>query len=86
MASTTKAQPPVHEIRMGKTKCCIWQNTSGDKTYHNVTVARLYKDGDDWKESTSFGRDDLPILAEVVQEAWKWIYTEARERRDRDAA
>ena len=26
---------------------------------HNVT--RIYKDSDDWKESTSFGRDDLPL-------------------------
>ena len=71
---------------MGKIKCLIWQNSSGEKTFHNVTIVRIYKDGDDWKESTSFGRDDLPIVGQVTQEAWKWIYNEAREQRGRDAA
>lgn len=81
-----KANPPVHEILMGRIKCLIWEQVNGETTYHNVTVCRLYKDGDDWKESASFGRDDLPIVAGVVQEAWRWIYAEARERRARDAA
>ncbi|MEK6235973.1 MAG: hypothetical protein N2C14_14795 [Planctomycetales bacterium] len=36
---------------------------------HNVTVSRLYKEGDRWKDSTSFGRDDLPLAAKVVDQA-----------------
>ena len=45
------ANPPVHEIRMGKVKACVWENQNDGKTYHNVTVVRLYKDDDDWKPS-----------------------------------
>jgi hypothetical protein len=66
MATTTKAKPkeaknrPVHEIRFGRIRAAIWQNETEVGTRHNVTISRLYKDGDDWKDSTSFGRDDLP--------------------------
>ena len=81
-----KTKPPVHEIRMGKVKCLIWENVNGDKTYHNITVARIYKDDDEWKESSSFGRDDLPLLKQVIDEAWMWIYDSAAERRSREAA
>jgi hypothetical protein len=41
---------------------------------HNVTISRLYKDGDQWKDSTSFGRDDLPLVAKVVELAHTWIF------------
>ncbi len=40
---------------------------------HNVTVTRLYKDGDLWRESQHFGRDDLLLLAKVLDQAHTWI-------------
>jgi hypothetical protein len=46
-------------------------------TRHNVTVSRLYKDGEQWKQTTSFGREDLPLLAKVVDLAHTWIYEQA---------
>ena len=41
---------------------------------HNVTISRLYKDGEDWKESTSFGRDDLPLVSKVADMAHTWVF------------
>ena len=74
----TKTQAgPVHEIRLGAIKATIWQNETSIGTRHNVTVSRLYKDGDDWKQTESFGRDDLLLLAKVVDQAHSWILTEA---------
>lgn len=35
-------------------------------TRHNVTFQCIYKDGDDWKTTQSFGRDDLLVLAKVA--------------------
>ena len=61
MTTQTKARP-VHEVRLGRIKAAIWENETQNGTRHNVTLSRLYKDGDDWKDSTSFGRDDLPRL------------------------
>lgn len=65
---------PVHEVRFGLIKASVWRNQTRAGERHNVTVARLYRNGDVWKESTHFGRDDLPILGKVVDMAHTWIY------------
>jgi hypothetical protein len=70
-------QQPVHEIRLGAIKATIWANETTAGMRHNVTVTRLYKDGDEWKRTESFGRDDLPVLAKVVDMAHTWIFNEA---------
>jgi hypothetical protein len=67
-------QQPAHEIRMGAIKATIWENQTAAGTRHNVTVSRIYKDGDEWKQTESFGRDDLPLLAKVVDLAHTWIF------------
>src|SRR5262245_21522573 len=71
------ANKPVHEIRMGRIKAAIWENDTQSGARHNVTVQRIYKDGDEWKTSESFGRDDLPLLAKVVDQAHTWIFQHA---------
>ena len=77
MPTETKAGP-VHEIRFGAIKAAIWQNETSVGTRHNVTVARLYKDDDDnWKQTESFGRDDLLLLGKVLDQAHSWILSEA---------
>src|SRR5690606_22683302 len=53
---------PVHEVRLGRIKAAVWENQTQNGTRHNVTLSRLYKDGDQWKDSASFGRDDLPLV------------------------
>ena len=75
---TTK-QKPVHTVRMGKVKASIWANQS-DKgiTRHNVTVCRIYKAGDEWKESSSFGRDEIPLLAKVLDQAHTWMFENSK--------
>jgi hypothetical protein len=67
---------PVHEIRIGRVKVVIWANDTEAGMKHNVTVQRIFKrDGSSqWEQSDSFGRDDLPLLQEVIHQAWLWIY------------
>jgi hypothetical protein len=65
---------PVHEIRLGRVRAAIWQNETEAGVRHNVTFSRLYKDGDQWKDSTSFGRDDLPLIEKVADAAYAWLY------------
>lgn len=80
---TTK-QKPAHTVRLGAIKAAIWANvTERNGTRFNVTVCRLYKDGSDWKQSDSFGRDDLPVLAKVLDQAHTWIFAQAA---NKDAA
>ena len=70
----TMSQKPVHTIRLGRIKAAIWENTGSNGTFHNVTVTRSYKDGDEWKQSDSFGRDDLPLVAKVLDISHTWIF------------
>lgn len=72
--STNSKPRPVHEIRVGRIKAAIWANETQNGTRHNVSISRIYKDGDEWKDSTSFGRDDLPLVAKVVDRAHDWIF------------
>jgi len=68
---------PVREIRLGRIRAAIWENETQIGTRHNVTLSRLYKDGDEWKDSSSFGRDDLPLVAKVADQAHSWIFAQA---------
>jgi len=45
-----------------------------NEVWFNVTVSRLYRDGDRWQDTTSFRRDDLPIVSKVVNMAYVWIW------------
>jgi hypothetical protein len=79
-----KAEPganrkPIHEIRMGRIKAAIWQNETDNGIRYNVTVGRLYKDGETWKQTESFGRDDLPVLAKVADQAHTFIFQKQQE-------
>ena len=79
---------PKHEIRMGRVKAAIWTNETESGQRFNVTFGRLYKDGDGWKTTESFGRDDLPLLAKVADMTHTWIFehvASADSRRDEGA-
>lgn len=69
---------PAHEIRLGAIKATIWPNETNSGVRFNVTVARLYKDGDKWKQTDSFGRDDLPLIAKIADQAHTWIFEQAQ--------
>ena len=80
--SNDAKQKPVHEIRLGRIKAAIWANETDNGTRHNVVITRLYKDGDEWKTSTSFGREELPLVAKVADMAHSWIYQMGQESND----
>ena len=51
-----------------------WRNGTDEKPRHNVTFSRLYKEGDEWKSTQSFGRNDLLVLAKVADLAHTRIF------------
>ena len=74
------SRKPVHELRLGKVKAVVWQNPTDNGVFYNVMVGRLYKDNDSWRVADSFGRDDLPAVAEVVRQTWLWIFQKQQEQ------
>lgn len=77
MATANTTRRPVHEVRMGRIKAAIWENKTEQGMRHNVSITRIYKDGNTWKDSTSFGRDDLPLVTKIADVAHMWIYANA---------
>ena len=79
-------QKPVHEIRLGKVKAAIWRNETDAGLRYSVTIVRLYKsDQDHWESSTSFGRDELPLVCKVADLVHTWIYQQAERKEDSQA-
>lgn len=70
---------PISEIRIGTVKAAIWQNQAEEGVRHNVTFTRIYKDGEQWKNSDSFGRDDLPRLILAAQKAYESLFQTAND-------
>ncbi len=66
-------QPPEKQFRIGSVSASVFANTvdgdAGRKTrkIRNVNLQRRYKDGDDWKSSSSFGLADIPHAIRVLQ-------------------
>jgi hypothetical protein len=89
MATATKSRSrdkqqtkkrPVKEIRIGRVRAAVWENETENVTFYNVTLSRLYKDGNEWKDSSSFGRDDMPLVAKVCDQVHTWIFEQATEK------
>ena len=70
---------PIHEVRLGSIKAAVWRNETEAGVRYNATFSRLYKDGDQWKSTESFGRDDLLTLAKVADNTHSWICTQNQE-------
>lgn len=67
------ATKPIHEVRLGSIKAAVWRNQTETGVRYNATFGRLYKEGNQWRTTGSFGRDDLLLLAKVADQAHSWI-------------
>ena len=73
------ANKSAHEIRLGYVKAIIWQNQTQNGPRYNVMFSRLYKEGNEWRTTDSFGRDDLLLLAKVAHWAHTWIFSQTQD-------
>jgi len=72
---------PVTEFRLGCIKAVVWENqTQNNGKVFNVTISRLYKDGNQWKDSSSFGRDDLLLAAKVLDMTHTWVCSQGHQQ------
>lgn len=59
---------PIVELRRGMIKVRVWRRKSRRGGY-SLSVVRLFRNGDQWKESSRLGRDDLPVVRLLLDEA-----------------
>lgn len=82
---STKTRP-VHEIRLGRVVAAIWENrTEQGDVRHNVTIGRIYKQDEQWRETQSFGRDELPLAMKVLDQCHTWIFAQRQQRANQPA-
>ena len=70
---------PIHEVRIGCIKAAIWRNETETGTRYNATFCRIYKEGDQWRTTESFGREDMLLLAKVADQTHSWIYAQSQD-------
>ena len=73
MSEKSDSNKPVQSFRLKGVTASVFANQSEDSTFYKVTLQRSYKQGDEWKTTTSFGRDDLPIVSLLTKQAWEYI-------------
>ncbi len=70
-------QKPEKKFSCGPISASIWVNTkvvSGETVkFYSVTINKAYKEGEEWKYTNSFNIEDLPKVALVATEAYKYI-------------
>ncbi|WZO97246.1 hypothetical protein EP7_004270 [Isosphaeraceae bacterium EP7] len=69
----TNGNKPVHAIRMGRIRASIWGNQNEHGVFYSVKISRSYQDGEGWKSTDNFGRDDCLLAAKVLDMAHTWI-------------
>ena len=74
-------QKPLAKFRAGQVSCALWENeinVNGTmKTILKASIERRYKDRDgNWKGSTSFSRNEIPLAIFCLARAYDKIINE----------
>ncbi|QDT57101.1 hypothetical protein Pan44_51670 [Caulifigura coniformis] len=70
----TQQNQPIRRLRIGNIGAAIFENrTEEGKTFYNVQFTRGYRTDDGWKNTRSFGKDDLLAHAKLCDQAHSWI-------------
>ena len=68
---------PEKKFNCGSISASIWANTkvvnSETVKLYSATINKAFKEGDEWKHTNSFNIEDLPKVALVANEAYKYV-------------
>ena len=73
-AAESTGNKPEKVFRHRNLSASIFRNEAknGGKFY-SVVMQRAYKDGDEFKHSSSFTRDEIPVVRHLLDLAWKYV-------------
>jgi len=68
---------PIHKFRNGQISLTIWENSNEKnkksdeplKKWFSINLEKAYKDGEEWKNTSNFGSDDLMKICSLVMKA-----------------
>ena len=74
---------PEKKFKCGPISASIWAEgkTVNEEVvkFYSISITKAYKDGDNWKNTTKFSAEDLPKVALVANEAYKYIRLQENE-------
>ena len=74
---------PEKKFNCGPVSASIWAKTEkveGETVkFYSVTITKVYKEGKDWKYTNSFDIEDMPKVALVANEAYKYIRLKSKD-------
>ena len=74
MTDQQRKKQPLHKIQRGSIEAAIWENTSGNKTWHSVAIYRRYKTEDgQYREANTYALADLVQVSRVAELAEEWL-------------
>jgi hypothetical protein len=65
MTSLSKPRP-MQQFRVGSVSASIWKREHEGKIYYSASIDRSYKDGEQWKRSSSFNKDELQTVIDLA--------------------
>jgi hypothetical protein len=72
---------PLRTFRLKGVKASVFENRTEQGAFYKTSLQKVYRDGEEWKTTTSLGRDDLPVARLLLGRAWEFILeTEASSR------
>lgn len=74
----------VYRLRYGNVEAAVWKNETATGPRYNVTLARVYKEGEAWKRSNSFGEDELLRAARAANDAYTFLQALKRDEREQE--
>jgi len=73
MNARIMARQPAHEIRRGLIVVRIWNKPSRKSHGYTTSIVRMFRNGADWKESSRFGPEDIPVVRLALDAAFVWM-------------
>ena len=59
---------PAYQKRVGAVRGSVWTNENEGRVYFNTSLVRRYRDGEEWKEVSTFnGTADIVAAQEVLK-------------------
>ena len=75
MATEKEKKRPVHKLALGRIEAAIWENASQNNgVRYAVTFSRGYMEGDEFRNTSSFRLEDLPVVERLSSMAMNWIW------------
>ncbi len=68
-----ESKKPVKKFYIGDVAVPIWRNAGKSGAFHNATLTRRYKEGEEWKNTDSLGKYDVLKAARLCIQAYSWI-------------